>query len=160
MSRPTADLCDAHPQLQVLDAQFRDYGALPGFAGPIATLKVYEDNRLVRAALEQPGGGRVLVVDGGGSRRCALFGGQLGELAVRNGWAGVLIWGCVRDCVELRDMAVGIRAIGSHPRRSTRGLHEGQSELDLHFAGVHFRPGAYLYADADGIVLSEHELPA
>lgn len=154
----TTDLCDAHPDLQVCAPLFHDYGGAVAFHGPIATLKVFEDNALVRSTLEQPGGGRVLVVDGGGSLRCALFGGQLGALAVRNGWAGVLVHGCVRDRAELATQAIGVKALAAHPRKSEKGLHAGQAERTVEFAGVRFAPGAWLYADADGIVVSERAL--
>lgn len=154
MSHATTDLSDAHPQAQVCDPLFRDYGGRTAFHGPIATLKVFEDNAEVRATLEEPGGGRVLVVDGGGSPRCALLGGNLGQLAVKNGWAGVVVYGYVRDSEELAAQDVGVKALGVHPRKSEKGLHSAQRERPVTFAGVTFRPGAWLYADADGIVVS------
>lgn len=154
--KATTDLCDAHPELQVCAPLFRDFGDRTAFHGPIATLKVFEDNALVRTTLEQPGEGRVLVVDGGGSMRCALVGGQLGELAVRNGWAGIVVYGCVRDCVELAAQDVGIKALAAHPRKSEKGLHTGHAGRVVEFAGVRFAPGAWLYADADGVVVAEH----
>ena len=151
----TSDLSDADPQLQVCAPLLREFGASEGFHGAIATLKVFEDNALVRATLEQPGQGRVLVVDGGGSLRCALVGGMLGELAVNNGWAGIVVNGCVRDTPELETHAVGVKALAAHPRRSEKGLHSGQAGGVVEFAGVRFRPGAWLYADADGIVVAD-----
>lgn len=150
----TTDLCDAHPDLQVCAPVFDDFGGAAAFHGPIATLKVFEDNALVRATLERPGEGRVLVVDGGGSLRCALVGGQLGELAVRNGWAGLLVNGCVRDRAELAALALGVKALAAHPRRSEKGLHSGQADRVVEFAGVRFAPGAWLYADRDGVVIA------
>ncbi len=150
----TTDLCDAHPDLQVCAPVFDDFGGAAAFHGPIATLKVFEDNALVRATLEHPGEGRVLVVDGGGSLRCALVGGQLGELAVRNGWAGLLVNGCVRDRAELAALALGVKALAAHPRRSEKGLHSGQADRVVEFAGVRFAPGAWLYADRDGVVVA------
>jgi regulator of ribonuclease activity A len=156
----TTDLCDAHPDLQVCAPVFRDFGGAAAFHGPIATLKVFEDNALVRSTLERPGEGRVLVVDGGGSLRCALVGGQLGELAVRNGWAGLLVNGCVRDGAELTALAVGVKALAAHPRRSEKGLHSGQAERVVEFAGVRFAPGAWLYADRDGVVVAERAVHA
>jgi regulator of ribonuclease activity A len=158
----TPDLSDAHPEAQVADAVFGDFGGRIEFHGPIATLKVFEDNALVRAALESPGAGRVLVVDGGGSKRCALVGGNLARLASDQGWAGVVVNGCVRDSTELATYAVGIKALGLHPRKSEKGLHSGQAGRAVTFAAVTFRPGAWLYADADGIVVSDtpiHEPP-
>ncbi|MBO9661637.1 ribonuclease E activity regulator RraA [Dokdonella sp.] len=154
----TTDLCDAHPDLQVCAPVFHDYGGAGAFHGPIATLKVFEDNALVRATLERPGEGRVLVVDGGGSLRCALVGGQLGMLGVNNGWAGVLVHGCVRDRAELAALAIGVKALATHPRRSEKGLHSGHAGRIVEFAGVRFAPGAWLYADADGIVVADRAL--
>ena len=118
---------------------FLDYGGRRSFSGPISTVRAPEDNSLVRKALEEPGQGRVLVVDGGGSRRCALVGDQLAALAQKNGWAGVVVNGCIRDAEEVGRTAIGVKALGTHPR-------------------VTFRPGHYLYADADGIVTSETAL--
>lgn len=149
----TTDLSDAHPDAQVCAPLFRDYGGVIAFAGPIHTVKVFEDNTLVRAALETPGQGRVLVVDGGGSLRCALVGGQLGQLAVDNGWSGIVVHGCVRDTRELVAQAVGIKALAAHPRKSLRGLHGGCAGEPVRFADVLFTPGDRLYADADGIVV-------
>ena len=151
----TADLSDAHPEAQVCAPAFRDYGGKQAFHGAIATVKVFEDNTLVRATLETPGEGRVLVVDGGGSLRCALVGGLLGELALKNGWAGIVVNGCVRDTTELAAQDVGVKALATHPRKSMKGLHSGAIDRVVEFAGVSFRPGAWLYADADGIVVAE-----
>lgn len=158
MSLATTDLSDAHPEAQVCEPDFGDFGGNLDFHGAIATLKVFEDNTLVRTALEAPGQGRVLVVDGGGSRRCALVGGNLGVLAVKNGWAGIVVNGCVRDSEELAAQNLGIKAMGLHPRKSERGLHSGQVDKVVTFSGVTFRPGAWLYADADGIVVSEQPI--
>ena len=155
MSLATTDLADAHPEIQVCDPIFRDFGGRKSFHGPMATLKVFEDNALVRTALEEQGENRVLVVDGGGSMRCALLGGNLGQLAVKNGWAGVVVYGCVRDSEEIATQAVGVKALGVHPRKSEKGLHSAHRNKAVSFAGVTFRPGAWLYADADGIVVSD-----
>ena len=116
MSHVVADLSDAHPHCPIVRPGLHNFGGHTRFFGPIKTLKVFEDNALVRAELEQAGHGAVLVVDGGGSQRCALVGGLLGELAVQNGWAGIVVNGCVRDVVELRDQPLGVRALASHPR--------------------------------------------
>ena len=149
----TSDLCDAHPDARVLALPWRSYGGQPRFHGPVRTVKVYEDNLRVRALLETPGTGAVLVVDGGGSQRCALVGGQLGELAVRNGWAGIVVHGCVRDSAELAALAVGVFALGTHPRKSDRGLHGGADDRPLSFGGTTVAPGDWLYADEDGVVV-------
>lgn len=151
----TTDLSDAHPDAQTCDPVFGDFGGRTAFFGAIKTLKVFEDNALVRATLETPGEGRVLVVDGGGSTRCALFGGNLGQLAVKNRWAGVVVHGLVRDSVEISQLDFGLKALGTHPRKSEKGLHSAQADRVVKFAGVEFRPGAWLYADSDGIVVSD-----
>lgn len=158
MSTATTDLSDAHPEAQTCEPIFEDFGGHAAFHGPIKTLKVFEDNALVRATLETPGERRVLVVDGGGSTRCALFGGNLGQLAVKNGWAGVVVYGLVRDSVELSQQAFGLKALGTHPRKSEKGLHSAHADRVVSFAGVTFKPGAWLYADADGIVVSDQPI--
>jgi len=138
-------------------AIFRNFGGCETFSGAISTVKLFEDNSLVRAALEEPGRGQVLVVDGGGSLRCALLGDRLAELAIDNGWAGVVVYGCVRDTKQLATMDLGVLALSAHPRRSEK-RGEGQRNVPLRVAGVHFIPGAYLYADADGVIVSQREL--
>lgn len=158
MSHVVADLSDAHPHCPVLEPGLHEYGGHARFFGQIRTVKVFEDNALVRAELETPGHGAVLVVDGGGSKRCALVGGLLGELAVQNGWSGIVVWGCVRDSVELRGQPLGVRALACHPKKSAKGAHGGQRNVPLHFAGVSFHPGHWLYADEDGILLSAQPL--
>ncbi|MEY3981378.1 MAG: hypothetical protein RLZZ281_247 [Pseudomonadota bacterium] len=160
---PTADLCDAHEEalkagsLRVLPPVFQNYGGEAEMVGPITTIKCFEDNSLVRKALEGPGQGRVLIVDGGGSDRCALVGGNLGQLAVKNGWAGILVNGCVRDTLELLECPVGIWAMASHPRRSDR-QGSGQTDVVLDVAGVRVSPGNWCYADADGVLVSDKKL--
>ena len=158
MSTATTDLSDAHPEAQVCEPVFSDFGGRRAFHGPIATLKVFEDNALVRSVLDAPGNGRVLVVDGGGSLRCALVGGLLGKLAADRGWAGVVVHGCVRDVGELAQCDVGVKALAAHPRKSEKGLHGGQADRPVRFAGVLFRPGGWLYADADGVLVAERAL--
>jgi len=158
MSFATTDLSDAHPEAQICDPDFGDFGGRLAFHGPIKTLKVFEDNALVRATLETPGEGRVLVVDGGGSLRCALVGGQLGVLGVKNGWSGIVVNGCVRDAEELAAQDLGIKALALHPRKSEKGLHTAHADKVLRFTGVTFKPGAWLYADADGMVVSEQPI--
>jgi len=148
-----ADLADAHPAASICAPVFRDFGGVKRFAGPIRTLKLFEDNSLLRSLLETQGEGAVIVVDGGGSLRCALFGGNLGALAVSNGWAGVVINGCVRDSVELSQHAIGIKALACHPLKSEKGLHGGQVDCPATFADVTFVPGHWLYADEDGVLV-------
>jgi len=154
----TADLCDAFAPLVHLAAPiFRDYGGLNRFAGAIETVRVSEDNALVAQALETAGLGRVLVVDGGGSLRCALVGGRLAGLAHANGWAGLIVNGCVRDSAEIHDIPVGVRAINSSPMGSGK-TGTGQRGGTVSFAGVTFSPGHFLYADEDGIVVADQNL--
>jgi regulator of ribonuclease activity A len=156
----TADLCDAYSeQVQVAAPLFRDYGGTRAFGGPIATVKVHEDNVLVRQALEEPGVGRVLVVDGGGSLRCALVGDNLAALAQRNGWAGIIVYGCIRDARAIGQIALGLKALATHPRKSIkRGA--GQRDEAVMFAEVEFAPGHYVYADEDGIIVANQPLDA
>ena len=153
----TTDLCDAHPEIQVCDPVFQAFGGSPSFSGPMATLKVFEDNTLIKQAVESPGNGRVLVVDGGGSKRCGLVGGNLAVSAVQNGWAGIVVYGCIRDAGELAGQPLGVRALAAFPRKSQRGLHSGQAGIPVIFAGVVFREGEWLAADADGVVVLPQE---
>lgn len=160
---PTADLCDAHDAaieagaLRVVPPLLRDFGGLARFAGPVTTLRVHEDNALVRASLETPGDGRVLVVDGGGSLRTALLGGNLGALAQDNGWAGVIVHGCVRDTVEIAACRVGVRALGACPRKP-RKAGEGARDVPVAVCGVPVQPGDWCYADEDGVLFSDRPL--
>lgn len=153
----TADLCDAYSELehfQIAEPVFKTYGANTAFCGQITTIKVFEDNVLIRKTLEQKVENRVLVVDGGGSHRCALLGGDLAQLAHDNGWQGIVIYGCIRDTVEISGIAIGIRALHSHPLKSRkRGV--GDKDILVAFAGVNFKKNHYLYADADGMIVSE-----
>jgi regulator of ribonuclease activity A len=154
----TTDLCDAYSdELQIVDPIFSDYGGCATFSGPIATIKTFEDNTLVRAAVESPGEGQVLVVDAGGSMRCAMFGDNLAALAVNNGWSGVVMYGCIRDSDDIGKMDVGLKALATHPLKSVKANY-GQRDVPLQFAGVTFTPGHYLYADRDGIVVAERAL--
>lgn len=166
MDFATCDLCDLHKAdssggFRVIPPAFTDFGGVRKFAGPVATVKCFEDNTLVKAAVDSPGFvdtpqgrvGKVLVVDGGGSLRRALLGGNLGAAAARNGWAGVVIDGCVRDTAELAGHAVGIRALAAMPL-PTEKRNEGQADVAVQLQGVWIRPGDWLYADEDGIVVA------
>lgn len=158
----TCDFCDAHKgegsgNFRVLPPVFKDFGALRQFCGPVVTVKCHEDNTLVKDLLATPGEGRVLVVDGGGSLRRALLGGNIGASAARHGWAGVVIDGCVRDVGELAGHPVGIRALAAMPLPTER-RGAGQQDLAVQIQGVWVRPGDWLYADADGMVLSREAL--
>ena len=158
MTFSTADLHDEHEgKVQVASVLMQSFGQKTRFSGPISTVKCFEDNSLVRAALEEPGAGRVLVVDGGGSIRCALVGDKLAELAMKNGWKGLVINGCIRDSAVISTLDIGIKALGTNPRRSVK-KGEGERDIVLKFAGATFTPGTYLYADEDGILISPDEL--
>ena len=158
MSYAVTDLCDAHSdKIQVAEPMFADFGGVLAFSGPIRTLKCFEDNSFVRSELERPGEGRVLVVDGGGSLRCALLGGNLAELAEDNNWAGVVVNGCVRDCEEIEGCSVGVKAVAAHPLKS-RKQNIGELGLPVKFGGVEFREGDYLYADVDGLITAAEAL--
>ena len=133
---------------------FRDYGGQISFGGPIETLRVVDDNVLVREALEEPGSGRVLVIDGGGSLACALLGDQLASLALANGWAGLIVHGCVRDVATLATMAIGVKAISLAPAQE-RQARNGVRGVALDIDGLRLDPGDYVYADADGIIVSD-----
>lgn len=164
MSFSTCDLCDAHKsdasgRFRVLPPVFLSFGAVAAFHGPVATLKCFEDNALVREAVNSPGGGQVLVVDGGASLRRALVGGNLAAAAARNGWAGIVVNGSVRDVTELNAEAVGLRALALIPM-ATEKRGSGEKDVAVQVQGVWVRPGDWLYADADGIVVSDRALHA
>ncbi|KAL4426033.1 hypothetical protein ABPG77_007829 [Micractinium sp. CCAP 211/92] len=165
-SYATADLCDAHlenPVDVVAESKIavmqpgllRDFGGRRSFHGPAATVKCQDSNVRVRQLLETAGHGRVLVVDGGGSLRCALLGDKLGRLAVQNGWSGVVVNGCVRDCAALAQLDVGIKAIAPCPVKSSK-RDPGLKAVRVIIGGVQIRPGDWIYADEDGVVVS-HE---
>ena len=160
----TCDFCDAHKadlsgRFRVLPPVFQSYGALSRFCGPVVTVKCHEDNTPVKAAVESEGQNRVLVVDGGGSLRRALLGGNLAAAAARNGWAGVVVDGCVRDLAELRAANTGIRALALNPMPTDR-KQPGLSNVGVQIQGVWVHPGDWLYADEDGMVVSDHNLLA
>lgn len=158
MTFPTTDLCDKYSDsLQIADPIFTDFGGALAFEGPISTVKCFEDNSLVRAALETPGQGRVLVVDGGASDRCALLGGNFAQLAIDNDWAGIIVYGCIRDAAELSEMDVSVKALNTHPKKSSK-KDTGERDVSVRFAGVAFTPGAWVYGDLDGVIVSDNEL--
>lgn len=153
----TCDLCDSHKNdssghFRVLPPVFKNYGALNKFSGEVVTVKCFEDNSRVKEAVDSAGQRRVLVVDGGASLRRALLGGNLGAAAAKNGWAGVVIDGCVRDVAELAQCNTGIRALAAMPL-PTEKRGEGQRDVAIQIQGVWIRPGDWLYADDDGIVV-------
>lgn len=154
----TADLYDRYEdQVRVCEPVFRDFGGRRAFYGQAVTAKCFEDNTQIKSILGEPGEGRVLVVDAGGSHRCAMLGDLIAASAVKNGWSGVLLFGCVRDTEALASMDLGIKALAAIPRKSVR-RGEGQRDLPVTFAGVAFAPGDWIYADADGILVSASPL--
>ncbi|WEK57198.1 MAG: ribonuclease E activity regulator RraA [Candidatus Brevundimonas phytovorans] len=158
MTPATADLCDAHPdKVKVCHVPFRSFGQVTAFHGPIRTLSVLDDNALVRQALERPGQGAVLVVNGGGSLKRALVGDNLARLAIDNGWAGIIVFGAIRDSAVIDSMGIGIRAVGAIPLRADRDAI-GEIDIPTAFGGVIFTPGDWLYADADGVIVAPHRL--
>lgn len=158
MEFTTADLCDQYSdELDVCDPLFRDYGGKRRFAGPVATIKCFEDNSRVRELVTERGDGRILVIDAGGSTRRAVLGDVLAQSAVDNGWNGFVIYGCVRDAAALAQMPVGVRALGTLPLKTDK-RGEGQRDLPVRFAGALFRPGDWVYADEDGIIVARRAL--
>lgn len=158
MTQRTADLCDQHGDaIRVIEESFADFGGQIAFSGKVSTLLAFEDNGKVREALSEKGEGRVLVVDGGGSLRRAMLGDQLAAMAVENQWAGTVIFGCVRDSVAIAEMQLGVKAIGTCPRKTGK-LGQGLRDVALRIGGVDIRPGDWLYADEDGVVVSATEL--
>jgi regulator of ribonuclease activity A len=163
MSHPTTDLADAFEarfldgSLAVLGSRWLVLGRQVAFSGPCVTLQVFEDNALLADLVKTPGEGRVIVVDGGGSRRCALLGGNLAKATQDNGWAGLVIHGAVRDADEIDACAIGVRALALTPRRSIkRGV--GQRDLPVSIDGVRVQPGDWIYADRDGVLASRSQL--
>jgi regulator of ribonuclease activity A len=153
MSHKTADLCDAHEDsVRVLDLPLRDYGGRIAFHGPVSTIRALEDNSRVREAVAEPGEGRVLVIDGGGSTRRSMLGDNLAALATKNGWAGVVVHGVIRDTEAIGRLALGVKALGTCPRKTDK-LGQGLRDVPLQFGGVCVAPGDWLYADEDGVVV-------
>jgi regulator of ribonuclease activity A len=162
MSFKTPDLCDEFESelgqsLRVVAPMFQRYGARSSFCGEIVTLKIFEDNSLVREAFGESGKGKVLVIDGGGSLRCALVGDQLAILAAKNGWEGVIVYGCIRDSADINGIDIGMRALNTHPQKSIKkGV--GDRNIAVTFGGVTFNPGEWIYADDDGVLVSAKPL--
>ncbi|RLK50140.1 regulator of ribonuclease activity A [Alkalispirillum mobile] len=158
MSFQTTDLCDDFAdELRVMNPMFRNFGGRVSFHGPVTTVKLFEDNSLVRETLGEPGEGRVLVVDGGGSMRCALLGDNLAAMGEKNGWAGIVVYGCVRDSQELAQINLGVKALNVHPLKSVKkGI--GERDVTVTFGGITIQAGDWLYADEDGIVVSRNSL--
>ena len=158
MQYVTPDLCDVYPELvQVAEPMFANFGGRDSFGGQIVTVKCFEDNSLVKSQADEPGHGKVLVVDGGGSLRRALLGDMIAEKAAKNGWEGMLIYGCVRDVDVLAQTDLGVQALASHPMKTDkRGI--GDLNVVVSFAGLTFKPGDYLYADNNGVIIAPQPL--
>lgn len=143
--------------VRIVTPMFQHYGGRSSFCGQLVTLKLFEDNSLVREVLAEDGRGKVLVIDGGGSMRCALVGDQLAILAHRNAWEGIVVYGCIRDSEDIARIDLGVRALNTHPLKSIKkGV--GDRDLAVSFGGVTFRPGEWIYVDSDGVVVSEQPL--
>lgn len=154
----TPDLCDAHgDKVQVVEPMFGNYGGREAFGGQIVTVKCFEDNSVVKQLVGTPGQGRVMVVDGGGSMRRALLGDMLAAEAAKNGWAGIVIYGCIRDVDVIAETDLGVQALGAHPMKTEKkGI--GEQDIPVTFGGVTFQPGHWLYADNNGIIVSPEKL--
>ena len=156
--RSVTDLCDEYSEtVRVLEPMFTNYGGRERFSGPIMTVKCFEDNSLVKALVDTPGDGRVIVVDGGGSMRRACLGDMLADKASKNGWSGFLIYGCIRDVDEISSIRIGVQALGVHPMK-TEKKGAGEQQITVAFAGVSIQPNDYLYADNNGVIISRTAL--
>ena len=151
--RPTADLVDEiGPDVRSCDLQLQNLGGITMFAGPVTTVRCFQDNALLKSVLSEPGDGGVLVIDGDGSLHSALVGDLIAGLGVDNGWTGIIINGAVRDAATLRTLGIGIKALGTNPRKGTK-TGAGQRDVAVTFGGVTFTPGEIAYCDDDGIVV-------
>ena len=158
MTTKTADLCDAYSQeLQYISLPFKDYGSVIAFYGEIETVQCFEDNSFVKKTLQEEGRNRVLVVDGGGSLGCALLGDLLAQLAIDNHWRGVVINGCIRDSDIIANLNIGVKALATHPRKSEK-KSRGTCNIEINLGGASCKPGDWLYADSDGIVVGTKAL--
>ncbi|MDJ0761072.1 MAG: ribonuclease E activity regulator RraA [Woeseiaceae bacterium] len=156
--KPTADLYDDHKSLaKTCSTQFQDFGGKTSFFGPIRTVRCYRDNQLFRALLDEPGHGAVVVVDGGGSTESALMGDIIAAKGAKNGWAGVVILGAIRDSAAVGEIDFGVKALGVNPAKSAK-LGEGAVDETVSFGGVDFEPGHWIYCDEDGVLVSQDEL--
>ncbi|GAA5523610.1 putative 4-hydroxy-4-methyl-2-oxoglutarate aldolase [Microbulbifer aestuariivivens] len=154
----TPDICDAHgDKVRVLEPMMINFGGRESFGGQIVTIKCFEDNSLVRELVAEPGQGRVLVVDAGGSMRRACLGDMLAEKACKNGWEGILMYGCIRDVDEIGQLDIGVQALGAHPMKTEKkGI--GERDIAVHFGGVTFTPGEFVYADNNGVIVARESL--
>ena len=152
--RSIPNLCDEYnSNLRILAPIFFNFGRFSNFSGPLTTIKCFEDNSRLKELVASPGGGRIIVVDGGGSNQCAYLGDQIALEASKNGWQGLVINGYVRDVDEISEINIGIKALGAYPKKTNR-RGSGEVNVPVSFAGVSFEPGDHLYADNNGIVVS------
>jgi regulator of ribonuclease activity A len=153
----TPDLCDEYPEVEVLEPMFNNYGGREDFGGEVVTIKCHEDNSIVKENVDKPGKGKVMVVDGGGSMRNALLGDMLAEKAAKNGWEGIVIYGCIRDVDVIMETDLGVQALATHPRKTEKkGI--GEINVPVKFGGVTIEPGMFIYADNNGVIVSKKEL--
>lgn len=154
----TPDLCDKYPDLvRVVEPIFKNYGGKSSFGGQIVTIKCYEDNSVVKETASTPGNGKIIVVDGGGSLRRALLGDLIAENAIQNGWEGFIIYGCIRDIDAIFNMNLGVKTLNTNPLKTDKkGI--GDLNILVSFGGVTFKPGEYVYADSNGIIVSSKPL--
>ena len=158
MTLKTADICDQQEnKVKIALPIFKSFGQKKSFGGEIVTVKVFEDNVLVKEMLGKNGKGKVLVVDGGGSLRCALMGDNLAKMVLDNEWEGVLIYGCIRDSADIDKMEVGVKALNTIPFKSRKGGN-GEVDVAVTFAEVSFKPGEFVYADEDGVIVADGKL--
>lgn len=158
MGLTTAHFCDTHSgaeSFQIAEPSvLKHYGGKQAFGGLITTIRCFEDNSLIHHVLAEPVQDRVLVIDGGGSHRCALINAELAAIAQKNGWQGIIIYGCVRDTALLQNIPIGICALHAHPA-PCHGKEVGERDVLITFAGINFRKDHYLFADLDGIIVSD-----
>ncbi|MCG8611649.1 MAG: ribonuclease E activity regulator RraA [Pseudomonadales bacterium] len=158
MTIVTPDLCDDFPEnIRVVEPMFQNFGGRKAFGGEIVTVKCFEDNSVVKEQVGLPGKGKVMVVDGGGSKRAALLGDMLAEKAAENGWEGIIIFGCIRDVDVIMQTELGVQALATHPMKTEkRGI--GDLNVPVKFGGVEFKPGDYVYADNNGVIVADKKL--
>lgn len=158
MTIVTPDLCDDFPEnIRVVEPMFQNFGGRKAFGGEIVTVKCFEDNSVVKEQVGLPGKGKVMVVDGGGSKRAALLGDMLAEKAAENGWEGIIIYGCIRDVDVIMQTELGVQALATHPMKTEkRGI--GDLNVPVKFGGVEFKPGDYVYADNNGVIVADKKL--
>ncbi len=155
---PTPDLCDDNEgSVAAFELQFQHFGLNKSFSGQAVTVKCFEDNSVVKELVNTPGDGKVIVVDGGGSMRRALLGDMLAEAAVNNGWSGLVIHGCIRDVQVINTLAIGVKALGTHPMKTDK-RGEGQQQINIEFGGVTVANGDYIYADENGVIVAKEAL--